>query len=107
MLVQRWPQADIHISCKSAASTGYPLDHAFVYVGNADSNDINVLSLDSKNGELAAIERVPIPGLTETGATTPMAVSPDRRVLYVASRGEPLSVSSFSINPASGKLTYL
>ena len=81
--------------------------HAFVYVGNADSNDINVLSLDSKNGELAAIERVPIPGLRETGATTPMAVSPDRRVIYVASRGEPLSVSSFSIDPASGKLTYL
>jgi 6-phosphogluconolactonase len=84
-----------------------PDAHAFVYVGNADSNDIHVLSLDTKNGELAAVERVLIPGVAEPGATTPMAVSPDRRVLYVVSRGEPLFVSSFSIDPATGKLTHL
>jgi 6-phosphogluconolactonase len=84
-----------------------PPARSFVYVGNADSNDIHVLSLDSKNGELAVVERVLIPGVAEPGATTPMAVSPDRRVLYVVSRGEPPFVSSFSINPASGKLTHL
>jgi 6-phosphogluconolactonase len=36
-----------------------------------------------------------------------MAVSPDRRFLYVGVRGQPHAVSSFAIDPASGRLTYL
>ena len=34
-----------------------------VYVGNADSNDINVLSLDPKSGDLTAVETVAVPGI--------------------------------------------
>jgi 6-phosphogluconolactonase len=78
-----------------------------VYVGNAESNDIHVLRLDPSNGELTAVEKVPIPGLTKAGPTTPMAVSPDRTVLYVGTRGEPLMVSSFAIDRSTGKLTHL
>ena len=36
-----------------------------------------------------------------------MAVSPDRRFLYVGVRGQPQIVASFAIDPASGRLTYL
>ncbi|HUA78020.1 MAG TPA: lactonase family protein, partial [Acetobacteraceae bacterium] len=37
----------------------------------------------------------------------PMAVSPDRRFLYAALRSPPFPVSSFAIDPSSGRLTHL
>ncbi len=79
----------------------------FVYVSNSESNDIYVLQLNRKNGELTLVETVPIPGVIKSGGSTPMAVSPDRRFLFVATRGEPQMVATFSIDPASGKLKYL
>jgi 6-phosphogluconolactonase len=36
-----------------------------------------------------------------------MAVSPDRRILYVGTRGEPKIVAGFAIDPASGRLKHL
>ena len=48
----------------------------FVYVGNTDSNEIYVLQLDRQSGDLALVEKVPIPGVTKVGNSTPMAVSP-------------------------------
>ena len=45
---------------------------------------------------------MPIPGLAKAGPTTPMAVSPDKRVLHVGTRGEPLTVSSFSSDAKTG-----
>jgi len=50
---------------------------------------------------------IPIPGVTTPGMSTPMAVSPDRRYLYVGTRGAPQIVACFSIDPASGKLRHL
>lgn len=79
----------------------------FVYVGNAESNEIFVLRLDRPAGELTLIETVPIPGVVKAGTSTPMAVSPDRRFLYVATRGEPQAVACFAIDAKSGKLKYL
>src|SRR5262244_718181 len=79
---------------------------SLVYVGNADSNEIMVLELAQQTGDLAVIERVPIPDVVQPGISTPMAVSPDRRFLYVGVRGQPQSVASFAIDPASGRLTY-
>ena len=52
-----------------------------VYVGNAESNEIIVLRLDRRNGDLTVVETVSIPGIEKPGGSTPMAVSPDRRVL--------------------------
>jgi 6-phosphogluconolactonase len=37
----------------------------------------------------------------------PIAISPDRRFLYAALRSEPYPVSSFAIDPTSGRLTHL
>jgi 6-phosphogluconolactonase len=79
----------------------------FVYVGNAESNEIYVLELDRRSGDLTLIEKVPIPGITKPGISTPMAMSPDRRVLYVGTRGEPQIAAGFAIDPASGKLKHL
>jgi 6-phosphogluconolactonase len=79
----------------------------FVYVGNAESNDITVLQLNRQTGELTLIETVAIPGVIKSGGSTPMAVSPDRRFLFVATRGEPQAVASFVIDKQSGKLKFI
>src|SRR6058998_214604 len=79
----------------------------FVYVGNAESNEIYVMQLDRENGDLTVVEKVLIPGITKPGISTPMAVSPDRRFLYVGTRGEPKLAVGFAIDPASGRLKHV
>src|SRR5437764_405705 len=79
----------------------------FVYVGNTDSNEIHVLQLDRRSGALTLVEKVEVPGVTKPGNSTPMAVSPDRRFLYAATRGEPKIAAGFSIDPASGRLKHV
>jgi 6-phosphogluconolactonase len=79
----------------------------FVYVGNTESNEIHVLQLDRRSGDLMPVEKVPIPGVTKPGGSTPMAVSPDRRFLYAATRGEPKIAAGFAIDPTSGKLAHV
>jgi 6-phosphogluconolactonase len=74
----------------------------YVYVSNADSQEISVLQLDRANGALATVETVSV-----GGTVMPMAVSPDKRVLYAAVRSQPYRVASFAIDPASGKLKNL
>jgi 6-phosphogluconolactonase len=79
----------------------------FVYVGNTDSNEIYVLQLDRQSGDLTVVEKVPIPGVEKPGNSTPMSVSPDRRFLYVGTRGEPKIAAGFAIDQASGKLKHV
>src|SRR5262245_32206339 len=78
-----------------------------VYVGNAESNEIYVLRLDRASGDLTLVEKVPIPGIEKPGISTPMALSPDRRFLYVGTRGEPKVAAGFAIDQATGKLTHV
>jgi 6-phosphogluconolactonase len=71
----------------------------FVYVSNADDGDIGAYRmLDS--GELQAGARVKAASLV-----MPMAVSPDQRFLYAASRSKPYTVHVYTINSSSGALT--
>ncbi len=79
----------------------------FVYVGNAESNEIYVLRLDRQSGDLTVVEKVPIPGIEKPGISTPMSVSPDRRFLYVGTRGEPKVAAGFAIDPATGTLEHV
>jgi 6-phosphogluconolactonase len=79
----------------------------FVYVGNAESNEIYVLQLDRQSGDLTIVEKVPIPGIEKPGTSTPMSVSPDRRFLYVGTRGEPKIAAGFAVDPTSGKLKHV
>ncbi len=71
------------------------------YVSNADSQDIYVLRLN-RDGSVNLIDKV------DTGSTVmPLALSPDHKFLYAALRGQPYSVVSYAIDPASGKLKAL
>ena len=71
------------------------------YVSNADSQDIYVLRLNG-DGSVNLIDKV------DTGSTVmPLALSPDHKFLYAALRGQPYSVVSYAIDPASGKLKAL
>ena len=70
-----------------------------VYVANADSHDIAVLALDASDagGTLREIDR-----FAAGGAVMPLAVRPDKRVLYASIRSDPFRVLSLAIDPASG-----
>jgi len=78
-----------------------------VYVGNAESSEIYVMRLDRDTGDLTMVETVAIPAVVTPGISTPMAVSPDRRFLYVATRGEPKIAAGFTIDPTTGTLTHV
>lgn len=72
----------------------------FVYVSNADSGDISVLSL-AAGGELT-----PVHTLALGGSLMPLALSPCQSFLYVARRSEPMALLSLRIDP-SGRLSRL
>jgi 6-phosphogluconolactonase len=74
----------------------------WVYVANADSQDVSVFALDRATASLTPVETVPV-----GGTAMPMATSPDKRVLYVALRSQPYRVASLAIDPANGKLRKL
>jgi 6-phosphogluconolactonase len=74
----------------------------WVYVSNADSQEISVLALDRDKGSLTPVQTVNV-----GGTAMPMAVSHDKRVLYAALRSQPFRVASLSIDAATGKLQKL
>ena len=73
----------------------------FVYVSNAEDGDIGVYRL-SDSGELQAGARAKAANIV-----MPMAVSPDKRFLYAASRSKPFSVHAYSVDRGTGALTLL
>ena len=75
----------------------------FVYVGNAESQDINVLEL-KPNGDLSAVETVKVPGPAKPGGSLPLAISPEKHRLYAALRNEPYTAVTFDIDAKTGKL---
>ncbi|WP_108179030.1 lactonase family protein [Phreatobacter oligotrophus] len=72
----------------------------YVYVSNAESREISVLRLDREARVLRPVQTVQV-----TGTAMPMAISPDKRFLYVALRSQPFSVAAFGINPSTGELS--
>lgn len=71
----------------------------YVYVSNAQDGEVATYLL-TPAGELVAR------GRAKAGAALgPLALSPDRRRLYAASRAKPFSVHAFALDPASGALT--
>jgi 6-phosphogluconolactonase len=73
----------------------------FVYVSNADDGDISTYRL-LDSGDLQ-----PGTHVKAAAVVMPMAVSPDRRFLYAASRSKPYRVHVYSINRHTGELTKL
>jgi len=78
-----------------------------VYVGCAERSEVHVLHLDPRRGDLTPVQVALIPGVESPGLSTPMAVSPDRRFLYVGTRGEPKLAAGFAIEPTTGRLTHV
>ena len=78
-----------------------------VYVGNAETSDIHVYHLNGESGELVLVQQVAIQGVTTAGTSTPLAIRPDKRVLFAGIRGEPLFAASFRIDAGDGTLTHL
>jgi 6-phosphogluconolactonase len=74
----------------------------YVYVSNADSEDISVFRLDQSNGALSQVETLPV-----GGTVMPLALSPDHHHLYAGLRSKPYRVLSFAINPLDGHLILL
>ena len=81
-------------SRNAAAST-------FVYVSNAEDGDISIYRMQP-TGVLQLGPRVPV-----APTVMPMAVSPDRRFLFVAVRSRPFLLVTLSIDPRSGTLAPL
>ena len=71
----------------------------YMYVTVQDDDKILVLTMDAETGKLTPKAEVPI-----SGGPSLLAISPDRKVLYVGHRGVP-ELSSWSIDHASGGLT--
>jgi 6-phosphogluconolactonase len=71
----------------------------FVYVSNAEDGDIGTYRL-LDSGALEAGPRV-----KAAPVVMPMAVSPDKRFLYAATRAKPYTVFVYSIDPKTGALT--
>jgi 6-phosphogluconolactonase len=78
----------------------------FAYVGNADSNDISVFRLDD-SGAMTPVQTAALAGIEKPGGSTPLAVSPDRRVLIAGARSQPYTAVSFAIDPRTGTLSHI
>ena len=79
---------------------------SFVYVGNADSQDITVLEL-KPDGAMIASETVAVPGPAKPGGSLPLVISPEKDRLYAGLRNEPYSAVAFGIDAKSGRLTFI
>ena len=78
-----------------------------VYVSNAGTKDIHVLAMDRATGALAPIETVAVPGTDVPSPTSlPMTLSPDKRFLYAQLRSAPFPVSTFAVDPTTGRLSH-
>jgi 6-phosphogluconolactonase len=74
---------------------------SYVYVSNAEDGDIGVY-LMKPDGALEPRARVPA-----AKVVMPMAVSPDKRFLYAASRSKPYSVHAYAIDSGTGALKLI
>jgi 6-phosphogluconolactonase len=76
----------------------------FAYVGNADSNDISVFKL-AESGEMTPVQTAAFTGVGKPGSSTPLAITPDHRVLIAGVRSQPFLAVSFAIDPKTGQLS--
>src|SRR6267143_3131497 len=85
----------------SALASSSALAATFVYVSNAEDGEIGAYSMQA-DGALKPLART-----QAAKVVMPMAVSPNRRVLYAASRSRPYTVHVYAIDPGSGALKPL
>ncbi|MBR0988636.1 lactonase family protein [Bradyrhizobium liaoningense] len=76
----------------------------FAYVGNADSNDISVFKM-TESGEMIPVQTAAFKGVDKPGSSTPLAITPDHRVLIAGIRSQPFQAISLAIDPKTGQLS--
>ncbi|PIT05586.1 6-phosphogluconolactonase [Bradyrhizobium nitroreducens] len=76
----------------------------YAYVGNADSNDISVFKM-TESGEMTPVQTAAFKGVEKPGSSTPLAITPDHRVLIAGVRSQPYLAVSFAIDPKTGQLS--
>lgn len=89
----------------TALLTGGSQAETFAYVGNAASNDISVFRLTDSG--LVPVETEAFVDVEKAGSSTPLAVSPDKKVLFAGVRSQPFKVESFAIDPKTGALSHI
>ena len=100
-LFEKLARAIVVAAIATLAGGAQALAATFVYVSNAEDGDIGAYRL-LDSGELQAGPRAKAASIV-----MPMAVSPDKRFLYAASRSKPFSVHAYSIDRGTGALTLL
>ena len=100
-LFEKLTRAIIVAAIATLAGGAQALAATFVYVSNAEDGDIGAYRL-LDSGELQAGARAKAASIV-----MPMAVSPDKRFLYAASRSKPFSVHAYAIDRGTGALTLL
>lgn len=95
-------RATLLASAATLTTVGGAQAATFVYVSNADSQEISVLEFDRSQGQLKPVETVPV-----AGQVMPLAVSRDKKFLYAALRSQPFRVASFAIDASTGRLRKL
>ena len=73
----------------------------YVFISLQDENKISIFTLDDESGKLTLTVDVPV-----SDAPSGLAISPDRKSLYVAHR-DPTGISSWTIDQATGGLTQI
>ena len=71
----------------------------YMYVSLQDDDKVLVFTMDPESGKLTPKSETPV-----SGGPSPLAISPDRKVLYVGQRGSS-EMSSFRIDQDTGALT--
>ena len=72
-----------------------------MYVALQGDDKLARFSMDPATGKLTLQEEIPV-----AGGPAPLAVDPQRRFLYVGRRGACI-ISSFRIEPQTGRLTHI
>src|SRR6266849_4641497 len=96
-----FPTFTKRIVAMSALASSSALAATFVYVSNAEDGEIGAYSMQA-DGALKPLART-----QAAKVVMPMAVSPNRRLLYAASRSKPYTVHVYAIDPGSGALKPL
>jgi 6-phosphogluconolactonase len=79
----------------------------FAYVGNAASDDISVFKLDAATGEMIPVQTAAFVGVEKPGPSTPLAISPNHRVLIAGVRSQPYAAITYAIDASNGQLKHI
>lgn len=70
-----------------------------IYVANTDAKTISVFTLSEGRGQVDLLQTLPV-----DGAIMPMALAPNKKLLYAAIRSIPYHLVVLDINPTNGQL---